>query len=66
MQVVYAFSALIRVSYFRSQGTRTLLMMAAEENMGSMVAALLEQKASIDLTDQVRDLYLVLLLLNVK
>jgi len=56
MQVVYAFSALIRVSYFCSQGTRTLLMMAAEENMGSMVAALLEQKASIDATDIVRDL----------
>jgi len=41
-------------------------MMAAGENMGSMVAALLEQKASIDATDIVRDLYLVVLLLNVK
>lgn len=41
-------------------------MMAAEENMGSMVAALLEQKASIDLTDRVHDLYLVVLLLNLK
>ena len=54
MQVVYAFLALI--TDFCSQGTRTLLMMAAEENMGSMVAALLEQKASIDATDIVRDL----------
>jgi len=42
------------------------MMMAAEENMGSMVAALLEQKASTDATDRVRDLYLVLLLLNLK
>ena len=42
------------------------MMMAAEENMGSMVVALLEQKASIDATDIVRDLYLVVLLLNVK
>lgn len=68
MQVVYAFLALVtvHVSYFCSQGTRTLLMMAAEENKGSMVAALLEQKASIDLTDIVRDLYLVVLLLNLK
>ena len=66
MQVVYAFLALITVSYFCSQGTRTLMMMAAEENMGSMVVALLEQKASIDATDIVRDLYLVVLLLNVK